>query len=183
MYLASPPLLGLETFGRANTDVMTTSLPKFLAFLCKKLLIVFAGSYVRTTLCTFVVEGTEGLGRMRILNVSIDGPFPLLTFFLICRRARRQRSQSPILVTVRIDEHFKLYIDWSLSGKSKSSQLASQVMESTSKFLLIAQSAIKKAATVQSSCSRTATTHDCKNLQKWNHRVATNCTCRRDFNC
>ena len=59
-------------------------------------------------------------------------------FFLICRRARRQRSQSPILVTVRIDKHFKLYIDWSLSGKSKSSQLASQVMESTSTFLLIA---------------------------------------------
>ena len=55
-------------------------------------------------------------------------------FFLICRRARRQRSQSPILVTVRIDKHFKLYIDWSLSGKSKSSQLASQVMESTSTF-------------------------------------------------
>ena len=29
--------------------------------------------------------------------------------FLICRRARRQRSQSPILVTVRIDKHFGLY--------------------------------------------------------------------------
>ena len=112
---------------------------------------------------------------------------PQLSFasvFLICRRARRQRLQSPILVTVRIDKHFKLYIDWSLSGKSKSSQLASQVMESTSKFLLIAQSAIRKAATVQSSYSRTATTHDCKNLQIWNqHRVATNGTCRRDFNC
>ena len=80
--------------------------------------------------------------------------FPI-SFFLICRRARRQRSQSPILVTVRIDKHFKLYIDWSLSGKSKSSQLASQVMESTSTFLLIAQSAIRKASTVQSSYSRT----------------------------
>ena len=32
-----------------------------------------------------------------------------LHFFLICRRARRQRSQSPILVTVRIDKHFGLY--------------------------------------------------------------------------
>ena len=30
-------------------------------------------------------------------------------FFLICRRARRQRSQSPILVTVRIDKHFGLH--------------------------------------------------------------------------
>ena len=86
-------------------------------------------------------------------------------FFLICRRARRQRSQSPILVTVRIDKHFKLYIDWSLSGKSKNSQLASHVMESTSRFLLIAQSAIRKAATLQSSYSRTATTHNCKNMQ------------------
>ena len=107
-----------------------------------------------------------------------------LTFFLICRRARRQRSQSPILVTVRIDKHFKLYIDWSLSGKSKSSQLASHVMESTSRFLLIAQSAIRKAATLQSSYSRTATTHDCKNMQmKSQHWVAPNCTCRRAFNC
>ena len=105
-------------------------------------------------------------------------------FFLICRRARRQRSQSPILVTVRIDKHFKLYIDWSLSGKSKSSQLASHVMESTSRFLLIAQSAIRKAATLQSSYSRTATTHDCKNMQmKSQHWVAPNCTCRRAFNC
>ena len=104
--------------------------------------------------------------------------------FLICRRARRQRSQSPILVTVRIDKHFKLYIDWSLSGKSKSSQLASHVMESTSRFLLIAQSAIRKAATLQSSYSRTATTHDCKNMQmKSQHWVAPNCTCRRAFNC
>ena len=103
--------------------------------------------------------------------------------FLICRRARRQRSQSPILVTVRIDKHFKLYIDWSLSGKSKSSQLASHVMESTSRFLLIAQSAIRKAATLQSSYSRTATTHDCKNMQmKSQHWVAPNCTCRRAFN-
>ena len=34
-------------------------------------------------------------------------------FFLICRRARRQRSQSSILVTVRIDKHFKLYNEWS----------------------------------------------------------------------
>ena len=75
-------------------------------------------------------------------------------FFLICRRARRQRSQSPILVTVRIDKHFKLYIDWSLSGKSKSSQLASQVMESTSTFFLMAQSAIRRASTVQSSYSK-----------------------------
>ena len=58
----------------------------------------------------------------------------LQDFFLICRHARRQRSQSSILVTVRIDKHFKLHIDWSLSGKSKSSQLAFQVMESTSTF-------------------------------------------------
>ena len=30
-------------------------------------------------------------------------------FFLICRRARRQRSQSPVLGTLRIDKHFELY--------------------------------------------------------------------------
>ena len=35
--------------------------------------------------------------------------FLLHDFFLICRRARRQRSQSPIIVTVRIDKHFELY--------------------------------------------------------------------------
>ena len=105
-------------------------------------------------------------------------------FFLICRRAWRQRSQSPIIVTVRIDKHFKLYNDWSLSGKSKSSQLASQVMESTSKILLIAQSAMRIAATVQSSNSKSATTHDCKNLQIWRLlKVATNSTCMRDFTC
>ena len=74
--------------------------------------------------------------------------------FLICRRARRQRSQSPIMVTVRIDKHIKLYNEWSLRVKSKSSQLASQVMESTSTFLSIAQSAIRKASAVQSSYSK-----------------------------
>ena len=34
------------------------------------------------------------------------------TFFLICRRARRQRSQSPVLGTLRIDKHFELYNEY-----------------------------------------------------------------------
>ena len=53
-----------------------------------------------------VFNGLEGL--------HVRGFLKRKGFFLICRRARRQRSQSPILVTVRIDKHFKLYIDWSL---------------------------------------------------------------------
>ena len=131
------------------------------------------------------LDTIQELQQNTVLSLALpSGSLSSCNFFLICRRARRQRSQSPILVTVRIDKHFKLYIDWSLSGKSKSSQLASHVMESTSRFLLIAQSAIRKAATLQSSYSRTATTHDCKNMQmKSQHWVAPNCTCRRAFNC
>ena len=89
----------------------------------------------------------------------------LLRFFLICRRARRQRSQSPILVTVRIDKHFKLYIDWSLSGKC--SQLASQVMEQSSMFLLTAQSAERKMASFT--------------IQLLNTSITQNCTCKGRF--
>ena len=56
---------------------------------------------------------------MNTLSNTLQTEQPEIVF-LICRRARRQRSQSPILVTVRIDKHFKLCIDWSLSGKRSS---------------------------------------------------------------
>ena len=36
----------------------------------------------------------------------------LTRFFLICRRARRQRSQSPDLGTLEIDKHFELYNEY-----------------------------------------------------------------------
>ena len=90
----------------------------------------------------------------KMLSEGVVPSYSHWLLFLICRRARRQRSQSPILVTVRIDKHIKLYNEWSLRVKSKSSQSASQVMESTSTFLFIAQSDIRKASTVQSSYSK-----------------------------
>ena len=40
-------------------------------------------------------------------------------FFLICRRARRQRSQSPDLGTLRIDKHFELYKKLKTKRKTK----------------------------------------------------------------
>ena len=57
----------------------------------------------------------------------------LSAFFLICRRARRQRSQSPVLGTSRIDKHFELYKKLKmnttrLSETTSCSQLASQVI-------------------------------------------------------
>ena len=36
----------------------------------------------------------------------------LAVLFLICRRARRQRSQSPDLGTLEIDKHFELYNEY-----------------------------------------------------------------------
>ena len=43
----------------------------------------------------------------------------LVSFFLICRRARRQRSQSPVLGTSRIDKHFELYNELKTKRKTK----------------------------------------------------------------
>ena len=76
----------------------------------------------------------------------------VVIFFLICRRARRQRSQSPDLGTLEIDKHLELY-KLKTKQKTKSSQLASQVMEQSSRFLLTAQSAERKWQTLQSSNS------------------------------
>ena len=42
-----------------------------------------------------------------------------MRFFLICRRARRQRSQSPVLGTSRIDKHFELYNEQKTKRKTK----------------------------------------------------------------
>ena len=101
--------------------------------------------------------------------------------FLICRRARRQRSQSPILVTVRIDKHFKLYIDWSLSGKC--SQLASQVMEQSSMFLLTAQSAERKMASFTIQLLNTSITQNCTCKGRFSIALRQNGTYRRALNC
>ena len=100
---------------------------------------------------------------------------------LICRRARRQRSQSPIIVTVRIDKHFKLYIDWSLSGKC--SQLASQVMEQSSMFLLTAQSAERKMASFTIQLLNTSITQNCTRKGRFSIVLRQFGTYRRALNC
>ena len=98
---------------------------------------------------------------------------PPSQFFLICRRARHQRSQSPVLGTLRINKHFELHNELKLVGKQKSSQLASQVMKPRSRFLLTAQSAERKEASFTIQLLNSITTQGCN--KKANEDPALSC--------
>ena len=69
-----------------------------------------------------IVESVTG-GNANVLEAADvhagPGDVLQLLFFLICRRARRQRSQSPVLGTSRIDKHFELYNELKTKRKTK----------------------------------------------------------------
>ena len=74
------------------------------------------------------------------------------TFFFLQARATSEIAVARLQGPLEIDKHLELY-KLKTKQKTKSSQLASQVMEQSSRFLLTAQSADGKRQALQSSYS------------------------------
>ena len=107
------------------------------------------------------------------------------TIFLICRRARRQRSQSPVLETLRIDKHFELYKKLSTKRKTQEFPISLSSDEANEQIPFDSPISKKERGKLYNPATQGRPSHTIVRTCKWRIDIELRqiCTCRRSLNC
>ena len=105
--------------------------------------------------------------------------------FLICRRARRQRSQSPVLGTSRIDKHFELYKKLKTKRKTKEFPISLSSDGAYEQIPFDSPISKKERGKLYNPATQERPSHMIVKTCKWRVSIELRqiCTCRRALNC
>ena len=108
-----------------------------------------------------------------------------LIFFLICRRARRQRSQSPVLGTSIIYKYFELYKKLKTKRKTKEFPISLSSDGAYEQFPFDSPISKKERGKLYNPATQERPSHMIVRTCKWRVSIELRqiCTCRRALNC